>query len=51
MFAWTVFWFPGHGSIVAWTWFHACLVKVPGCLDELPASLDLVPCLPGEGAW
>ena len=24
---------------------------VPGCLDSLPASLDFVPWMPGEGSW
>ncbi len=32
--------------LVLWAWFHGCLLKVPGCLDFDPASLDLVPWWP-----
>ncbi len=35
--------------LVPWTWFHGCLVKVPGCLDSLPHSMELVPWLHVEG--
>ena len=57
-------WIPGLGSMVAWwlpfarihflvssTWFHDHLVKIPGYLDSVPASLDLDLWLPGEGSW
>ena len=42
-------WSPEFDSMVAlwrclvhWTWFHGCLVKVPGCQDSVPGSLNLV---------
>ncbi len=59
------FWscFPGLGSMVGWlrllivwTWFHHCLVKVPGfsslglvqrCLVKVPGCLEMVQWLPG----
>ena len=34
-----------------WTLFHGYPVKVPGCIDSIRGSLDLVPWLPGEGSW
>ncbi len=30
---------------------QCCLVKVSGCPDLLPGSLDLIPWLPGGGSW
>ncbi len=58
------FWFPQLGAKVAWgrflvawihfllpsTWFHSWLVKVPGCLDSVLGSMDLVPSLRGGGS-
>ncbi len=35
--------------LVLWTWFHHCLVKVPGWLGSLPGSPDFVPWLPRVG--
>ena len=36
--------------LLLWTWFHACLEKVPGSPDSVPGAMELVPLLSGIGS-